>query len=132
MPTSGIPEDIKQFIFAHIDSVEQLEVLMLLRQDLTKSYTPTEVANEMRTSPASATLRLNTLTNQGFVEMNDGSYRFAAGATGSGELLDRLTEIYRVRRHKVLELIFSPMKRARNFADAFVVSKSNKSEDSDA
>lgn len=131
MPTSGIPEDIKQFIFAHIDSVEQLEVLMLLRQDLTKSYTPTEVANEMRTSPASATLRLNTLTNQGFVEMNDGSYRFAAGATGSGELLDRLTEIYRVRRHKVLELIFSPMKRARNFADAFVVSKSNKSEDSD-
>jgi len=127
---TGIPENVRQFIFAYIDSVEQLEVLLLLRACRDQSFAAKNVSDAMRTSFDSATNRLATLQRQGFLSFDpaNGIYKYAPANADVDALLGQVEDVYRVRKHKVLELIFSPMKKvARNFADAFVVNKSRNS-----
>jgi hypothetical protein len=42
--------------------------------------------------------------------------------------LDELAENYKLKRQKIFELIFSPLKRGRQFANAFVVNPVKKGE----
>jgi hypothetical protein len=126
LAVNGFPDDVGKFIFSYIDSVEQLEVLLLLRACREQSFTAKNVSDAMRTSLDSASNRLTTLQRQGFLSSDPATemFKYSPAATELDTLVGRLEEVYRVRKHKVLELIFSPMKKvARNFADAFVVSK---------
>ena len=84
----------------------------------------------MRTSPASAEKRLESLRSIEFAEGDPALGYIYSGKPEFEEVFTLLEDAYRVRRHKVLELIFSPMKKARSFADAFKVGKgTNKNED---
>lgn len=129
MTTEGIGEDVRQFIFEYIDSVEQLEVLLYLRHHPDDSLSPQRVSQEMRSTPDSVAGRMSTLEAQGFASGDrDAGFRYKAD-TDADRVIGRVEECYRLRPHKVMELIFSPMKKARGFAEAFVV-KRRKSEDS--
>lgn len=132
MPPPDIPESVRQFIFSYIDSVEQLEVLLYLRSRPGERLTPQAVSEHMRSTPASVQLRLSSLVKSGLIEGDEQTgYGFVSKSEELANILTDLGEANRVMRHKVLELIFSPMKKARNFADAFVVSKPSKNEDED-
>lgn len=129
MPPLDIPENVRQFIFSYIDSVEQLEVLLLLHSRPTETFTAPKIADEMRSTEASVSMRLSSLVHAGLIEGDSqAGYQYRPKSEEFTQLLSELSESNRVFRHKVLELIFSPMKKARNFADAFVMSKP-KSED---
>jgi Mn-dependent DtxR family transcriptional regulator len=124
LPPPDIPENVRQFIFAYIDSVEQLEVLFLLRAEPGQSYTASQISGQLRSSEASVSGRLASLANAGLIDGDPvNGFRYAPKNKEIFALVDQLSESYRILRHRVLELIFSPMKRARSFADAFVVSK---------
>lgn len=130
MPPPDIPENVRQFIFSYIDSVEQLEVLLLLRARTGEVFFARAVAEELRSSEASVALRLGALARSGLIEGDETSgYRFQARSEELGPVLTGLSDAHRTFRHKVLELIFSPLKKARSFADAFVVTNPKKSED---
>lgn len=129
MPPVDISENVRQFIFSYIDSVEQLEVLLLLRSRPGEIFTARKVAEEMRSTDASVSIRLSSLVNAGMIEGDSTQgFKYLPKNEELTQVLTDLSEAYRVLRHRVLELIFSPMKKARNFANAFVVSKP-KSED---
>ena len=122
--TGGIPNNVKQFIFEYIDSVEQLDVLLLLRAHQNHSWTAKLVSDELRTNPVSAENRLLGLKVAGLIENDgpsEGLYRYCPVTSTLSTTVDDLASACQVRRHKVYELIFSPMKRARKFADAFMV-----------
>ena len=51
---SGVPAPVRRFIAGHIESVGQLEVLLLLRAAADKQWTADEVARAVVTQPASA------------------------------------------------------------------------------
>lgn len=130
MPDSGISEDIKQFVFAHVDSVELIEVMMLMRERKSQKWTAEALSHEMRGNALSVANRLETLTRIGVVVKDENSeYLYQPQTTDLETLVDRLATAYKVRRHQILELIFSPMKRARNFADAFLLTGPGKKDE---
>jgi len=118
-----ITEEIKQFLFAHVESVEQLEIMFLLRQDPEKWWSARSIADELRASASSVSNRLNFIDKLKLLEKdNNNMVRYNPQDPEIQRVVDELSEVYKVRKHRVFEIIFSPLKRARNFADAFVIS----------
>ena len=119
---------IKQFIYSCIDSVEMLEVLLLMHLDSKKSWSAESLSRELRSSINSATNRLESLHKFGLIKAGakEGDYAYDDSDPEKNRLLHELAESYKTQRHRILSLIFSPMKKARDFADAF---KLNKDED---
>ena len=130
MPKNDGIDDVRQFIFDRIDSVEQLEVLLLLRRDDEREWHADAVSRELRTNLSSVGKRLEHLAVLGLIRLVSAiepkTYRYDPQTPELARLVDLVDEAYRVRRHLVFELIFSPAKRARGFADAFRVNKGGK------
>lgn len=127
----GIPEDVREFIFEYIDSIEQLDILMLLRSTRERGWTAQQVSDQLRTNPESAANRLAILKSIGILDFNDASipsYRYNP-PQDMDLIVSKLVEVYKIRRHKVYELIFSSLKRARKFLNAFTMG--DKKEDGD-
>jgi hypothetical protein len=119
-----LPEDVQRFIVEHVNSVEQLETLLLLRSDPQKLWTVDEVSHALYTQPAAAQMRLADLQARGLLAAQaDGRWKY--GATGDAdELVGRLADLYRDRRVTVITLIYSkPQQQVQAFADAFKLRK---------
>jgi predicted transcriptional regulator len=119
---ANFPENVNQFIYAHIDSIEQLEILLLLRHHADKSWSFKAISDELRSTPDSVATRILPLEKIGIIHREGDMFRYLPTDSVLKETIDDLEKIYRVRRQKIYELIFSPMKkRVRDFADAFIV-----------
>lgn len=124
MAENEISEDLRRLIFERIDSVEQLEVLILLKNHKNRSWSSEQVSVELRSTPLSVAGRLVVLKRLGLLQVNESEcYQYSPTNNEIEDLTNKLIEVYRIKPHKVLELIFSPLKKVRNFADAFVVTK---------
>jgi predicted transcriptional regulator len=130
MTPQDVPEEAKRLLADHITSVEQLEILLLLRRRPEGVWTPQTVAQELRTSESSASKRLAALRARGLVAMDDGEgvFRYRPANERLGRSVDSLADAYAERPYRVIELIFSkPIDDLRVYADAFRLRK----EDSD-
>jgi hypothetical protein len=118
-----LPEAVRRFIADHIDSVEQLEILLLLYQHPERSWTAESVARELRISVLSAGDRLKDMARAAIlsrVEGGEGEYCYAPENQQLGEAVAGLATAYSERRVTVINLIFSkPIDKIRTFADAF-------------
>jgi hypothetical protein len=120
---------LKSFIFFYVDSVELLEVLLAFHRDPKKIWTVQSLAHQLRSNPNSVTSRFSFLKSNGFISESPGSttdYFYNPTDHDFDAVVTELALAYRTRPHKVFELIFSPMKKARHFADAFRVTKPTK------
>lgn len=119
---SKISENVKRFIAAYIDSVELLEVLLLLRSHANE-WSAESVSQEIRSSPTSVTKRLTDLCDRGLLSMKDSRPPLYFYKTRTDELdgaVRELAEAYRERPTRVIELIFSKQTDTlRDFSDAF-------------
>jgi hypothetical protein len=57
-PGAGIPEDVYRFLYQNIESVEQLELLMLLFQAPERGWSPVQVAEALASHRSSVSRRL--------------------------------------------------------------------------
>lgn len=124
MEIAGISEKVKQFIFEYIDSVEQLEILLYMRISQDQWHNGDKIGRELRLSPISVNNRLSQLHNSELIVENsqlNGEYRYDPDSSANESVLIELSEAYRQRKHRILELIFSPAKKARKFANAFTI-----------
>jgi len=117
----SLPQDVHQFLYRNVESVEQLEVLILLLEHPDRGWSPEEVARTLYSHPASIARRLAMLLGQDLLrEIEPGCYQYAPR---TGELHDtvlRVAEMYRERRVAVVTLIASkPIENVRAFSDAF-------------
>jgi hypothetical protein len=123
MAMKALPDDVSRFLSQHIDSVEQLEVLLLLHRAAESAWTPDMVAAALYTQPASAARRLSALCDHGLLEQvgeNPPAYRYIAESREQGELISTLADTYRERRVAVVTAIATnPMENVRAFSDAF-------------
>ena len=131
MPSKNFPESVRQLIFDHIDSVELLEVLLFLRLHSGRRCTSDMISAELRSNPQSVSNRLNALADSGLVQREEGDFIYSSKNESLDNSVALLAELYKVRRHKILELIFSPLKKGRYFAEAFVVMPPKKDSDND-
>ncbi len=112
---------------SHIDSIEKLEVLLLLRNVTDREWTASTVALELRITEASAAARLADLTASRLLVSSSGSpevYRFSPASAEDTRSVAELAMTYSERRVSVITFIFSrPQERVKGFADAFLLKK---------
>ncbi|RKH42267.1 hypothetical protein [Corallococcus llansteffanensis] len=125
MTDADLAPRVQRFITTHIDSIEKLEVLLLLRARTDRVWTASAVALELRITEASAARRLAELKAGGLL-VQDGSpgeaFRFSPTQTDDVKSAAELAATYAGRRVSVISFIFSrPLDRVRGFADAFVL-----------
>lgn len=119
-----IPSYVAEFIGNHVDSVELIDVLLLLKRHRGQEWTAEEVSRRLHTSPQSAANRLQALRSSGIAAGEDGApgttYRYAPRDGTLERAVNGLEEAYGSRRTTVINLIFSkPSEKIRTFADAF-------------
>lgn len=131
MAASDLPERVKTFLFSHVDSAEQLEILLLLSADRARAWTARALSDELRSTPNSVTQRLAALQALGLVSRNETEFRYDPRDPDMESTVAELVTAYRVQRHRVLGIIFSPLKKARDFADAFQVAPGAKGKNED-
>ena len=118
---NGLPADVHQFLYQNIDSLEQLEVLVLLLRRPDRGWSPDEVARELYSHPASVARRLALLLGQGLLrEIEPGCYQYAPRTAELHATVLRVADSYHERRVAVITLIASkPIENVRAFSDAF-------------
>jgi hypothetical protein len=114
---------VRQFIAQHVESAEQLDILLLLQREPDRSWTALDVSRAIYTVPASATMRLEHLAAAGFLESTGGSDPAYAYRPASEELRSQVAELasaYEKDRVGVIKLIFSrPADPVESFSEAF-------------
>ena len=127
MPPDFIPDDVAQFIISKIESVAQLEALLLLRSNPQKKWTNEALAERLYVNPTQTIEILTRLRAEGLVAMESGNpqlYRYEASSSELQEIVGRIAEIYSKHLVPVTNLIHSkPKSRVQEFADAFKIRK---------
>ena len=118
MVDDGIPAELRDFITESIDSVGQLEALLLLRENADAAWDVPQLAKRLYVTETEAAATLAHLIEQGFVTEQSGSYRYDR-ASRQAVLIDRLAEAYARQLIPITHLIHSKPRRIRAFADAF-------------
>jgi hypothetical protein len=106
----GIPDHVRRFVVANIDSVGTLEVLLLLRDHHWRNWTAAEVARELRSGTEAAIDRLAYLRARGLLGQAAGekpSFRYAPSRPDLARAVDGLASSYASRRVRVVSLIYS-------------------------
>jgi len=119
--TSGVPEEVRRFVLQCIDSVEQLEVLLLLHGSPAVVWSAEAVATTLYSNPDSITRRLNGLHARGLLAAIEvSSYRYLPRTPELDATVSLVADTYRLRRVAVITVIASkPMENVRAFSDAF-------------
>src|SRR5688572_11024692 len=115
MAGGDLDEELRAFIAAHFRSIEQLEILLLLRADSGRPWTVDAVFQHIRSSIASVSLRLVELCDMGFLEAHDvqpQTFGYAPRTTDLSKTVDRLAEAYKARRVAVVQAIYGDSKSA--------------------
>lgn len=132
MHGNKLPDHVRRFIFEAIDSVEQLEVLILLRAHANHAVDVAFLSRELRSSASSIERRLASLVSLELARAcvsEPITYIYRETTTDRERTVDDLLEQYKLRPQAVVELIFSPMKKARLFANAFILSKNTRNDE---
>jgi predicted transcriptional regulator len=115
----GDPE-LLELIRQSVRSVWALELLLLLRRERARSWTPEELVSELRASHTLVGDNLPVLQAAGLVLSEEGRYRYAPATPVLEQLCGRLEEEYRLRPVAVINAIASsPNDRLHKLANAF-------------
>jgi hypothetical protein len=117
-----ISADLRNFIARYIDSVAQLEALLLLHKDPTEKWTLEGVARRLYTGESETAAVLSRLSGDGMVTHQDQFYWYEC-APALAPTVDRLSDAYRHQLIAITNLIHAKPRRIREFADAFKLKK---------
>ncbi len=123
-----IPEDVKQFILRHIDSIAQMEGLLLFCADPQKEWNAAATARGLFISESEAAALLVHLADQGFIGAAKSGlpshYQYQPKSPEWKEMVEHVAVLYRQYLIPITNLIHSKSKsRIQEFADAFKIRK---------
>ena len=123
MSDEQIPEDIREFISRYIDSVGQLEALLILRLRPEERWDLPTIAKRLYISEGNARELLGPLCEHKLASCSDDTYWLAELNSEQKAIIDRLADLYARRLIPVTNLIHSKTRRIREFANAFRLRK---------
>ncbi|MES2905887.1 MAG: hypothetical protein V4691_02485 [Pseudomonadota bacterium] len=125
MTEEVIPEDVRNFVMQKIDSVAQLECLLLLRAKPKDRWSAQDTAKNLYISEEKANELLQQLAVQGLFKIENPSlFYYQPASENMRDTVDRLAIIYSKYLLPVTHLIHSKSKtRIKEFADAFRIRK---------
>jgi hypothetical protein len=124
-----IPKEVAQFVLGNIDSIAQLEALLLLRRE-PQQWTAAALAQRLYISETQTLEALEGLRAAGLIAALPAEppiYRYAPASNELREIVDRTAAVYATQLVPVTNLIHSkPKTRVQEFADAFRIRKDEK------
>ena len=118
-----ISEDLRDFILGHIDSIAQLEALLLLRRNPNETWTTATAARRLYISENEAMGALQHLCANGLLSCSGDHYRFTGQSDDDHRMVDKLADAYARHLIPVTNLIHGKPRRLREFSDAFKIRK---------
>lgn len=122
-----IPEAVKRLIVDRIDSVAELESLLLLRSEPAHEWDARQLAGRIYVGENEAARLLETLCGRGFFGQGEnGFYRYCPDSEALRETVEVLADTYRTRLIPVTKLIHAKSSAGsslQKFADAFRLRK---------
>jgi hypothetical protein len=119
----GIPERVLQFLSERIDTVPQLEAVLLMWQQAARNWSAEEIAARVYVSPREAEALLEALRRGQLVAATPeeaGRYRYDGEWDPSGERIAELAAVYARNLVQVATFIHSRgSSSVREFARAF-------------
>ena len=119
---NGLSDDSRALIGTVIDSVETLEILLLLRRSPQTYWAAAAVAEQLGMRPETTRTRLEALRHRGLLAAgaDTGAYRFAPSDPKVVNGINELADAYADRRISVINAIYAAnLERLRAFSDAF-------------
>jgi len=127
MSEALIPDDVRAFLLKYIDSVAQLEALLLLRADPSCTWSAKTIAKRLYITTQEAAVVLEQLAAGSFLTMLPDvpdSYRYHPASSALAEMVDHVAALYAKYLIPVTHLIHTkPRTRVQEFADAFKLRK---------
>ncbi|MEX2316737.1 MAG: hypothetical protein WD669_06270 [Pirellulales bacterium] len=121
------PAEILQFIDQNIESIAQLEALLLLHKDSQRQWSADEIAKALYITRDMADSLLVDMGRRGFARLvlpADARYSYQPRDADADRRIGQLASIYQDRRVAVISLIYSrPINKVQTFADAFRLRK---------
>lgn len=124
MTGDPIPHAVRELIAERLDSVPELEAVLLFRDNPGRAWTAEEAGTRLYVSTTVATHVLDTLAARGFFVATDGSYRYQPETVDLAIAVDQLADAYRGQLVAITEMIHAkPSRHVRDFANAFRLRK---------
>lgn len=120
---NGLSPQVVELITSAFDSVESLEIVMLLRRSPDTFWGPPAVAEQLGIPLEVTRTKLEALLRRGVLTVGEqtGAFRYAPAAAIGGAI-DELSVEYTERRANVINAIYSArLGSLRAFSDAFRV-----------
>jgi DNA-binding FadR family transcriptional regulator len=121
-PDHELPTELRVFIHSCIESIEQVELLLLMRGS-DRMRTARDIASALRVSVAAARRNLETLAARGLLEVRVGeeiAYRYRPKSDDLARFCDLLAQFYITARQAVLGFVAAESRLSiKRFSDAF-------------
>lgn len=119
-----LPSIVEQFLLRNIDSVAEMEALLLLRREADVSWDKESLAKRVYIAPEAADIILQSLLRRGFVikteEAGVPTYRYGPRSDDLASAVDSLADCYSKYLIPITNLLHSkPGSAVQHFADAF-------------
>jgi len=118
MVDDPIPDDVRDYIMRQLDSIAQLEALLLLRAHPDESWDVCKVARRLYVSEPEVSDALGRLIDGGAVSVEQGVFAYNP-PPDLRALIDRVAATYARHLIPVTNLIHAKPDRIHQFADAF-------------
>jgi hypothetical protein len=118
MSGEPLPEEVKDLLLRHIDSVAHLEALLFLRTHAGESWEARTLAKRLYASETEMVAALAELGNDGFLVMKDGLYRYAPRPEHLPKI-DALAKAYTHQLITITNTIHNGRRNIEAFSDAF-------------
>lgn len=118
-----IPPAVREFITRHIDTVSELEALLILRAHPKESWTLDQLANRVYVSKRGIGEIVERFAAEGFVKREDDHYRYDCNDATLEETIAELAQRYASHLIPVTNMIHSKPRSIRSFSDAFRLRK---------
>ena len=125
MKRDDLPPEVRLFLENAINSIEQLQVLLLLYIKPDRAWSISEIATELRSVDTSIEKRLNDIYQKQILEKykdDEKLHKFLPASSTMRTLIENVAYQNQLRPYQVIDAIYSaPSKSIQDFADAFKV-----------
>jgi hypothetical protein len=120
VPDDSIPPSVRRLIAEYIDTVPELEALLLVREPGDRTWSAEDAGRRLYVSTPVAAHVLSTLAERGFFVATGDAYCYAPASPELAAAVDELAATYARQVVAVTRLIHGkPSASVRQFADAF-------------
>lgn len=116
--------EVRELIARHLDSVESIEILLLLRRSPQTYWGAPAIAEQLGIAPDIARTKIEALRSSGIITVGEqtGAFRYGPPDQRTKNAVDELAALYANRRGSVINTLYSTnLERLRAFSNSFRV-----------